>query len=84
MKIFVLRHQVKIKEQVSSTETHLLNVCASVSHLPAQFVLLGLVAQVFDQRGHSVGLLPLPVWPRVGTQGLVSTHPGRHGRTHRQ
>lgn len=54
-------------------ETHTLYICASARRSPAQFVLLWLVAQVFDQRGHSFGLLSLPVGPRVGTQGLVST-----------
>lgn len=41
---------------------------------PAQFVLLGLVPQMFDQCGHSVRQFALPVRPCVGTQGFVPKH----------
>lgn len=39
--------------------------------LPAKFVLLLLVAEVVDQRGHTIVESPIPVRPRLRTQRFV-------------
>lgn len=44
---------------------------ATLALSPSQFVLLWRVAQMFDQRCHTIGQIPLPARPGVRAEGLI-------------